>query len=276
MPADVEPSRTAGIERHACPACGAAGAAAFVEAEWRAWARGCGTAPARMEAAIAADPRLSFGTMLRCPGCGTMFTARVPDGAALGDFYRTYYGNDGYRGKLKRKLGFERRRLLALRLLARGRRFLDVGCNIGCAVEAARFWGMEATGLELDPDAIAIAKDLFPRNRFLVGTLEALPAGERFGLVMCTEVVEHVPDPEAFLHDLAGVVAPGGLLFLTTPNAACADALADPMRWQEMKPPEHQTLFSRAGLGALLRRHFASARFVPNRKGGNQVLARRA
>lgn len=267
--------------RHLCPACGAKGTPAFEEEAWRAWARGRGTAPARMEAAIAADPRLSFGRMLRCPGCATLFTARVADGAALRDFYRAYYGNDGYRGKLRRKLGFERRRLLMLRLLAmvrggRGRRFLDAGCNIGCAVEAARFWGMQATGLEPDPNAIAIAQALFPRNRFLCGTIADLPADERFDLVMCTEVVEHVPDPAAFLRGLAQVAAPGGLLFLTTPNAGCHAALADPMRWQEMKPPEHQTLFSRAGLATLLRRDFAAIRFVPNRKGGNQVLARRA
>lgn len=263
--------------RTECPACGQGAAeVAFDQAAWHHASIAAGDARQTMAQAMQADPRLRFGRMLRCRGCGTLFTEHVPNNAALSAFYQTYYGNDGYRGKLARKLGFERRRLFALRWLVRGRRFLDVGCNIGCAVEAARFWGFTAIGLELDGAAVAIAAELFPANRFIQGVIADLPAEARHDLVMCTDVVEHVPDPAGFVARLADTVAPGGVLFLTTPDAGHQVAAANPMSWREMKPPEHQTLFTRPALRVLLAPYFATVRFIPNRKGGAQLIARRA
>ena len=41
---------------------------------------------------------------------------------------------------------------------------------------------------------------------------------DHFDVVLCYETVEHVPDPAAFVSELARVLRPGGALVLSTPN----------------------------------------------------------
>jgi SAM-dependent methyltransferase len=260
--------------RSSCPACGAAGpAVAFTRALWNEFAATTIDSRRDFAAAMQADPALAFDVFLRCSGCGTVFTDRVPSVAALGRFYHQYHGNPGYLAKLDRKLALEKRRLFLLKFLARGRRFLDVGCNIGCAVEAARWNGFTATGLELDDAAVAIARDRFPRNEFVIGTLDVLPAGRAFDLVYCSEVIEHVPDAGHFVRQLAAFVAPGGVLLLTTPDSGHRQVRNDVLHWEALRPPEHLTLFTRAGVRAALALHFRRVVILPNAKPGVQALA---
>jgi len=77
--------------------------------------------------------------------------------------------------------------------------FLDVGCNIGTAVEAARLEGMEGCGVEIDYESIQMAKSYFPENEFeVISVQDFSKTGRKFDVIYSTEVVEHVNDPHAF------------------------------------------------------------------------------
>ncbi len=250
----------------------------FSEAAWRGFTATLpsGERRALFAATLRAEPLLSFGAMARCAGCGLLYPARLPEPQALGAFYQTYFGNPGYQKKLKGKLRQRRLQLALLKPLVRGRRFLDIGCNLGAAVAAAHRAGFAATGIDLSREAIATARTLFPGPRFLAGDLAALPADERFDLVFCTEVIEHVLDPAAFFAELTARLAPGGLLWLTTPDAGHRTARAAGMAWDQIKPPEHLPLFTRAALARLTASDYAWRVVLPNpRKPGLEMLARR-
>ena len=98
---------------------------------------------------------------------------------------------------------------------------LDVGCGAGLATEPLARMGAAVTGIDAAADNIAVAR-LHGEGLgidYRCGGVEGLAAGgATFDLVTCLEVIEHVADRAPFLASLAAVVAPGGLLVLSTPN----------------------------------------------------------
>ncbi|MBV9758191.1 MAG: bifunctional 2-polyprenyl-6-hydroxyphenol methylase/3-demethylubiquinol 3-O-methyltransferase UbiG, partial [Alphaproteobacteria bacterium] len=102
-------------------------------------------------------------------------------------------------------------------------RVLDVGCGAGVAAEALARRGHAVLGLDPAPEAIAAARrhaegrDL-PLEYRVGGPEELAREGARFPVVAALEVIEHVPEPAAFLGTLGGLCEPGGLLFLSTLN----------------------------------------------------------
>jgi 2-polyprenyl-6-hydroxyphenyl methylase/3-demethylubiquinone-9 3-methyltransferase len=100
---------------------------------------------------------------------------------------------------------------------------LDVGCGGGVLSEPLARLGARVTGLDPAPTNIAVAKRHAERSGIAVDyrsdTVEEVAAqGERFDVVLAMEVVEHVPDVQAFTKACAGAVKPGGILVMATIN----------------------------------------------------------
>ncbi len=103
-----------------------------------------------------------------------------------------------------------------------GKTALDVGCGAGLLTEPLARLGASVTGIDATPEVIQVARDHAKAMGLAIdyrsGDIQDLEEG-RFDLITCMEVIEHVADPAAFVKALAGRLAPGGLLILSTPNA---------------------------------------------------------
>jgi len=130
-------------------------------------------------------------------------------------------------------------------------RVLDVGCATGALLAAFRDVGWEPQGVEISVAQARYGEDRF-RLHIFAGSLEAAAFPDAaFDLVHASHLIEHLGDPAAFLDEVARVLAPGGLLALTTPNADGFQAKLFGSGWRSAIY-DHLYLFSLRTLTALL------------------------
>lgn len=130
---------------------------------------------------------------------------------------------------------------------------LDIGTNVGgMALRAAPF-AKAVFGIDVAFNPILLARRLqcgFParltelrhyldghryvsqrvgeapsNTEFLVASASQLPLRGKFGLVTAMNVIDVVPQPRAFLKEISGVLADGGLLLLTSPYSWASDSV---------------------------------------------------
>lgn len=137
---------------------------------------------------------------------------------------------------------------------ARERAWLDVGAHLGLATDFAARLGYRVTGLE--PGTLRLGSEALFGRPLRPDRLETLArSGERYDRILLSEVVEHVPDPGAFLQALRSVTAHGGLVLLTTPDASLLSHPGHPRSLDGLYcPGHHRHLFTGAALRRLLHR----------------------
>jgi 2-polyprenyl-3-methyl-5-hydroxy-6-metoxy-1,4-benzoquinol methylase len=106
----------------------------------------------------------------------------------------------------------------------RGKRLLDVGCGLGNDLARFARGGALVTGIDLAPQAIALASVNFAQRgldgRFLVMNGEALDfPDDSFDVVYCHTVLHFTPDPGRMVAEIRRVLRPGGEAILMTVNS---------------------------------------------------------
>jgi ubiquinone/menaquinone biosynthesis C-methylase UbiE len=115
-----------------------------------------------------------------------------------------------------------------------GQRVLDLGCGEGRHVIAAcALDGVDAVGLDLSLDDLATARQRMadfraeipkdaPLFALLAGDALRLPFGDdSFDAVICSEVLEHIPNYRAAIAEIYRVLKPGGRFCASVPRAWC-------------------------------------------------------
>lgn len=104
-----------------------------------------------------------------------------------------------------------------------GLRILDIGCGGGLLCEPMARMGAHVVGADAGDLNIATAQVHAGEQGLAIDyrctTAEALAeAGEQFDIILNMEVIEHVADRAGFINACAGMVKPGGLMFVATLN----------------------------------------------------------
>ncbi|MEX0785412.1 MAG: class I SAM-dependent methyltransferase [Dehalococcoidia bacterium] len=195
-------------------------------------------------------------TVVECRDCGLRALSPMP---TLGDmvginaetvhpFFNACLEDEAsYRAYFDRKLD-------DLQRYQRSGRLLDVGCGAGFFLDAARTRGYSVAGVDLSPVPAAYAQDALGLD-VAVSSLYAYEApSDAFDAVTIFQTIEHDPDPAALCAELYRIVAPGGVLMVTTPAADGFVARAMGKRWFGYRNVEHVSFFSRRSLRFALER----------------------
>jgi len=163
-----------------------------------------------------------MGQVARCAGCGIERLAEslcVPEQAYAGEQYRNMLGQ-GH--DLSRH--FDTHDELARFTLdtlwptsLRGKVVIDVGCGGGSLLDHVR--GICASAVAVEPDEI-FGASLKERGYPWYRSVEAAAAdyGGKADTVLSVQVIEHVENPRQFLAGIKQLLAPSGMLLLSTPN----------------------------------------------------------
>ncbi|MCC6848505.1 MAG: class I SAM-dependent methyltransferase [Deltaproteobacteria bacterium] len=208
------------LERVACPLC-----------------EGRDEAPFRIKDGFA---------IVRCRGCGLVYVnPRLP----IGDLERLYgeqvISPAAYyvRTEAQDERSFAERISLIERWRPPGR-LLDLGCGPGTFSAAARARGWTTLGLEINATSVAHCRS---RGLDVIGGAFPHPAlrGETFDAVAMNDFLEHLADPLGALRTVRSLLAPDGVVFISTPDVGAAMARLTGVRWLHLKPNEHLVYFDR-------------------------------
>lgn len=178
---------------------------------------------------------LPEGPLRRCVGCGQLLSAvdEARYQLTMQAFNAPDFNQPPPREVERRRSVATRRLQTITRLLNRppaDTRVVDIGCSRGQFVGFANEAGFTAEGVEPAPDIASAARALGLNVR--TGLLEEQRyADATFNAASLFEVVEHLREPLPLLKECARILRPGGVLLVSTGNAASWTVAAMGAHW---------------------------------------------
>jgi 2-polyprenyl-3-methyl-5-hydroxy-6-metoxy-1,4-benzoquinol methylase len=128
-----------------------------------------------------------------------------------------------------------------------GRRVIDMASGEGYGADLLAAAAASVVGVEANPDAFEHARLRYvhPNLRFERSMVEVY--AEPCDAIVFLQTIEHMRDPDAVLEHFAAMLAPGGVVFVSTPNVltlapAGAERSGNPWHLREYRPDEFAAL----------------------------------
>lgn len=204
-------------------------------------------------------PHLPVKLWMKCGGCGNLYTWKYPE-----EMLTTSGGGTWVTPNPSRHLDTVEETngailaiwsdiLRKLHAYSGGKSLLEVGIGRGELLAVALEMGYQADGVEIVPTSARKVADMLGIPVWCGDFLE-YASDKTYSVITMGDVIEHVTDPEKALRLAHRLLAPDGVLWVSTPNFESSFSrmrkFNDPM-WLE---PYHITYFSRTGLENLARK----------------------
>jgi SAM-dependent methyltransferase len=204
------------------------------------------------------DEQVQF-SYVQCSNCGLIFqNPRLPQ-EELDNYYPPQYDSflsEDFESKdLKSRLsrhGLSKRRKYVTSIKDRGK-LLDIGCAAGNFMRAMQeSSGWDLYGVEISEHAAKIAQRTHNLNVFHGEIHQSKYADNFFDIVTIWDVLEHLPNPDSFLHEVHRVLKADGVLIFRIPNGGSWDAKLFGKYWFGLDAPRHYYVFNQRTITKLL------------------------
>lgn len=109
-----------------------------------------------------------------------------------------------------------------------GKKVLDVGCGGGILSESMAKQGAFVTGIDMTTEPLKVARQHSAQQGLKIDyqqttiedfvTQQTACQAEKFDVITCMEMLEHVPDPQSIIQSCQQLLKPDGILFFSTIN----------------------------------------------------------
>ncbi len=134
----------------------------------------------------------------------------------MGNFEKTFVNSTEHSQQVSQHFD----RLVSLVPTSPDQHYLDVGCGNGAApIHIARKFGLNVTGIDVDPEQIALAQaasqDVMNAQFFMVDGTQLPFDSNHFDIVGTNKVMHHIPEWVTAFEEMIRVLKPGGYLLYT-------------------------------------------------------------
>jgi SAM-dependent methyltransferase len=227
--------------------------------------------PKKAKAEILSSPRETVHPLriAHCSDCTHLFQVETPPMEFIEEIYNKYYF---YPSPLETGIAVSGADIFIEKLLPHlptGAKVLEIGCFDGYVLSHLKRRGHKVTGCDPSRGAdigkrfgIDIKKAYFDGKLFPPGS---------FDLVIFRHLIEHVPDPGAFLQDVRNALRDGGMIALETPDCGFHVASGSFLPFHH----EHLSNFTVASLRHLLERNGFEITYMESTPDNIRAFARK-
>ena len=192
--------------------------------------------------------------LVRCDNCNLIYVGERPEPEALYTLYEESYfqnhdsGVVGYSDYIRDEYNIRKtaqKRAKHIEKFVDPGNMLDVGCAMGFFADEMAQRGWNAAGLDVSSFAVNYIQEQFGHTGIHGSFTDVELEPEAYDLVTMFDVIEHVPDPKAYMEKAAEVLRSGGVFELATPDIGSIPAKLTGKRWIGYKlSEEHIYYFS--------------------------------
>lgn len=199
-------------------------------------------------------------TLLKCSSCDFVTANMDVDIELLKQTYtENYFKGEEYVDYLRDKeilqTNFRKRLNAIYRMVGKQNisKAVEIGCAYGFFAELITkdLPQIDYVGYDVVPEAIDYGKNELKQNLVCGDYLEAKIESGQSDIFMW-DVIEHLPNPEAFIEKAAKELKSGGRIYITTGDIERFVPRFQKAKWRMIHPPSHLQYFSKKTLSQLL------------------------